>query len=211
MSERVLSTDLDGVIIERRHPFQLRALVLFLTRGSAIYQPPLQIPEVDRSVCDGPLNLLELALYLIHKGCRVRIGVQECLAEVRREKDIFVNTGRPNKRPWVDLTSRTLANGQVLAYFEGFFFKPPEVRALLSKAAAIAELRRRYQEVTHVDDNPADVLPLAKLFPDVNFVIFQDLTSGILFSRVGMGQYPNVRRVATLREGVTKFLGTSFR
>ena len=211
MKELVFSTDLDGVIIKRLHPLQLRALAHFLARGSAIYQPPSQIPEIDRSVHNGPLSLFERILYQIHKGRRVLPGVRQCLDSMMEEADIVANTGRPNKKLWIDLTLETLRNSGVLECFKDFFFTPREIEALLSKAAAIDQLQNKYQEVIHIDDNPADVLPLAKLFPDVRFIIVQDLTAGILFSRVEMGEYPNVQRVATLRAGITNLCETPFR
>lgn len=201
MSERVASIDLDGVIIER-HPIQLRALVRFLIRSGVIYKSPGQIPVVDRQVNNGPLSSLELVVYLIHKGRKVVIGARECLLATISDCDIVGNTGRPNKKAWIELTQKTLEAGGVLDCFQNIYFTPRGVKALLSKGAALVELQRQYEHITHLDDNPADVLPLAKLFPDVQFVIVQDLTTGVLFSKVEQEQYPNVRRVATLREGI---------
>lgn len=93
----------------------------------------------------------------------------------------------------------TLLHG-IRDYIEGIFLTPPGTRGLVSKIAAVAELRERYDKVTHVDDNPKDALPIAKAFPDVDVAILQDLSTGLLVTMKELQQYPNVRRIVRLRD-----------
>jgi len=195
------SFDLDGVIIARP-PIQVGALREFFLRGGAIYEPPENIPEVHRSTSRGLiLSPIEAISYYFHSKRQVVPGVREFLRSIHADK--FGNTGRPAKGVWVDMTRRTLQAGGIFDQFQEIFFKPPGMRTIISKGAAISELREQYGagHVTHYDDNPADVLGLARVFPDVRFVVVQDLSTGILFSRVEMRYYPNVTRVARLQAG----------
>jgi hypothetical protein len=70
-----------------------------------------------------------------------------------------------------------------------------------------------FTDITHYDDNARTIRRLAGALPDMRFVIVQDLTSGILFSKAEMEQYPNVARIALHKNGTieTVHLGTSFR
>lgn len=196
MRNKAESFDLDGVIIGRPG-IQAKALWEFSRRGNEIYTPPDYIPHVPRNIRGGVIfSPSELISFNAHNGRHVVPGVTEFLE--RRDADIYGNTGRSNKKPWVEMTRNTLRDGEVLAQFQDIFFKPPGTKTIISKGAGIQQLREQYGHVTHYDDNPADVLGLAAYFRDVDFVIVQDWTTGILFSRIEMNNYPNVTRVSKL-------------
>lgn len=203
MEKKAVSLDLDGPLIKRL-PIQAEAAFKRALYGINIYNPPPEIPEVNRLISDQPLSLLErISLIVQSHRCLVPEAV-DFLREVDGQFDVYGNTGRPNKRLWVKITERTLDKDGILCLLKKIFFTPRGTSSLLSKGAAIRELKRGY-EVTHVDDNPATVLSLARVFPDVNFILVEDLTTEILLSGVNLERdYPNVERVRTLREA---FLG----
>jgi hypothetical protein len=117
---------------------------------------------------------------------------------MNRSADIYGNTGRPNKRPWVNMTQDKLLNGNVLALFKYIFFRPKDVSSIQSKGEAIAQLAEHYDHVTHYDVDPWVIFGLAKVFPNVEFKLVQTLSSGLLVSQAEMNRFPNVRRVAQL-------------
>lgn len=199
MKKEAESYDFDGTVISRKPLVgQFGAVRDFLVRGTAIYEPPT-IPDVPRFIQDARVSSPKEAVTLFFHSIRpLKKGVKEFIEN--SDADKYGNTGRSNKKPWVEMTRRTLSRGGILEEFEDVFFKPKGFKTIESKGAAIAQLRKRYENVRHYDDNPADVLGLARVFPDVQFVIVQDLTTGLLLSRTEMSEYPNVQRVAVLSQ-----------
>lgn len=201
--ETALSLDLDGVVCWRP-PFQTKAVRDYFKSGPDIYIPPPFIPviprELRRKIRNEPITrkkeLIDLFLARTHF---VFHGVKKTLLNLD-DVDIYGNTGRPNKKAWVDLTLEKLKRAEILDKFTDILFRPNGYTTMLSKIAGVSELRELYRQVIHVDDNPEDALPIAARFPDVQVVIVQDLTTGLLFSRVEMEKFPNVRRVAVFKD-----------
>jgi hypothetical protein len=204
MSEQATSLDLDGVIFSRP-PIQITAVFGYMLHGNGIYEPVRNLSDMERSVVDEPItSFFEKRSYKTHASRKLAPDAHQFIEQEANERDIYGNTGRRNKKNWVDMTKQTLDDEKVLRFFKDFFFKPKGVRTVESKGAAISQLLKRYKNVKHVDDNPADVLPLAKIFPMVQFFIVQDLTTGLLFSRIEIKEYPNVKRVPRLLSAVLK-------
>lgn len=199
-AEWAISLDLDGVVIWRP-PFQLGAFTKrhIKRRGAAMYAPPTEIPEFERRIKEDRLKPSELLSYLMHAIRPVSVSAREFIEENSPTADIYANTGRVARTPWVDMTKRTLKRGGLNGAFEGYFFKPEGTRTMLSKLEAIDRLSESYEQVTHFDDNPADALPIAARLPNVRVVIVQDLSTGMLYSRDEARRYPNVTRIAKLR------------
>lgn len=202
MNERVvaLSLDLDGVIFPRI-PVQWKALLHYAMKGRAIYQPPKLVGFIDRPPLDDPPGPIERRLLAIHRRRRIPQDVVDTLSNTGGAT-ICGNTGRPNREAWVAMTIEALLRDGALGYFEDIYFRPHGLITVESKAAVVGYLRQRYPRVIHFDDNPADALPIAACFPDVDVIIVQDLTTGLLYSRREAQRYPNVRRVASFRAGV---------
>lgn len=198
--ETAISLDLDGVVIWRP-PVQFGAFVKrhIKRQGATMYTPPEEIPELSREIKDDQLKPSELLSYLMHAIRSVSGSAREFIDEKSVTADIYANTGRAARTPWVNMTMRTLENGGLHGAFADYFFKPDGTRTMLSKLAAVDDLRRKYEKVTHYDDNPADALPIASHFPDVHVVIVEDLSTGILYSRHEAQRYPNVTRIAKLK------------
>ena len=198
-TERAVSLDLDGVVIWRP-PFQLKAFVdrHVKRRGVKIFNPPQSIPVLSQEIKSDHLRKGEVASFLMHSIRKVNSSVPGFL-DNNFYADVYGNTGRVNRTPWVRMTMQTLQRAGVAEEFKDIYFKPEGTKTMLSKLAAINVLRTRYAQVVHYDDNPADALPIAAFFPDVQVVIVQDLTTGLLYSREEAAKYPNVRRVASLK------------
>lgn len=202
MKEWGISLDLDGVVVPRQLPVQAKALWRYLMRGSKMYNSPRNpLPPVPRSVEDGLLGPLELFSYIAHEQRPVPQSVAMAIQEVQNA-DLYGNTGRSNKKPWVEMTKRVLREGGILDYFVTIFFKPEGISTKVSKATAVGNLVKLYHHVIHVDDNPADGLFIASLYPHVQVRIVQDLTTGILFSDYEQRRFPNAKRVATLNQAL---------
>lgn len=72
-----------------------------------------------------------------------------------------------------------------------------------SKLTNIALLKQYYGRVAHVDDNPADALPIAAMFPDVVVRLVKDLSTDFLLSGIYLEKdFPNVKVVSSLREAL---------
>lgn len=201
MPKEAVSLDLDGVVI-RRIPFQWAATRRLLKRPPLDFSPPAQ-SYIDRTVVDERLSLKDRINYLRHSMPATK-EAKRVIPQLAQDVDIFANSGRVNTTAWRDKADRTLAKAGIRDYFKGIYFKQPGTRGVVSKIVAIAELREKYDKVTHVDDNPKDALPIARAFPDVDVVILQDLSTGLLVSMKELQEYPNVRRVSSLAEAFRK-------
>lgn len=198
MPKEAVSLDLDGVVIGRI-PFQWAAASRLLKRPPLDFSPPTEIPTVDRTIANRNLSFKDRINYFRH-SMPVTREAKQVIPQLAQTVDIYANSGRVNTSAWSDKADRTLARAGIRDHFKGIYLKPLGTRGLVSKIAAVRELREMYDKVTHVDDNPLDALPIAKAFPDVEVVILQDLSTGLLVSMRELQEYPNVRRVARLRD-----------
>jgi hypothetical protein len=158
--------------------------------------PPAIVPldrEVDESFHMSPKMWAEFFNKAIHS-----VDSDLWYYLMNRSADIYGNTGRPNKRPWINMTQDKLLDGNVFVLFKHIYFRPKDVSPIQSKGEAIAQLREHYDHVTHYDVDPWVVFGLAKVFPDVSFTLVETLHSGLFVSRAEMNRFPNVRRVAQL-------------
>ena len=143
----------------------------------------------------------EVIDYVVHEAREVPPWVREAIEQVR-DADFYGNTGRSNKKPWVRMTREILRKGGILKRFRRIFFKPDGVSTKVSKAAGVGEIKKRHPKGIHVEDNPEDGLFIAGLYPDVQVLIVQDLTTGVLYSEKETRRFPNAKRVATLKEAL---------
>jgi hypothetical protein len=193
-----VSFDLDGVLIKRPIPAQFAAFKPWS------YNKPLDLNS-DYPICaigkipqNRPLSFIEKAeLQFITK----RSVIPEAAEIIDRiQADIIIgNTGRSNNSRMVNLTTEQLHRGKILNKLDYVNFKPDGMSPDESKYWALRELiGKGYTNIIHYDDNARTVKRLALLLPEVKFVIVQDRTSGILFSRKEMEKYPNVTRISNL-------------
>jgi len=198
MSKEADSLDIDGLLVKRQFPIQSGAIGARRRHGLAIYDRALVFPEITRSVELGEIGSLREAIsFYLHSRRGVRNDVVESLN--LRGTDKFGNTGRSDKKPWVDMTWKQL-NSMGLDGLRDIFFTPRGFKTVESKGAGIQELVKKYDQVTHFDDDPLTTLLLARHFVMVNFVLAGDLSAGYLLKDVNMNDYPNVRWAKRIRD-----------
>ncbi|MDP2632280.1 MAG: hypothetical protein Q8P25_00965 [Candidatus Curtissbacteria bacterium] len=197
MNERALSIDFDGVIFARI-PFQWGAIPRLISKKPLDFSPP-DVPRIERMVAARTLTLKE-KLNLSRHRLPIKEDVADEIPYFSKTMDIYGNTGRLSHFLWTEKTRRALEKAGILKYFENIFYKPDGVETVASKLEAVGRLRETYPQVTHVDDNPRDAIPIALRFPDVQVVILQDRSTGLFVSMNELQQYPNVRRILKIGE-----------
>ena len=205
--KRAVSLDLDGVVFKKNPPIQFEALLRYLVKGKKIYEP-FALPETaDWTVVDQPIKQgWEMMRFKSAALRSLKAGADKFIDKASIDADIFVNTGREAKKAWSDMTRAKLSiAGYRPPQIKDFFFKPEGKWSRESKGLALRELiKRGYNQISHYDDNPEDVLALSKMFPQVKFYIVQDLSTGTLYSRKESKKYKNVYRIATFEPKVKK-------
>lgn len=202
MSERAHSWDLDDTVFSRGSLVRGLGVVKAVIKPSHLKIPSLdQIPELTRQVVDRPIiSPFEMISYSAHSRRQLVPGVREEMEEVAAAgEDNYGNTGRSNKRQWVSMTEATLDQVGLSALLTDVFYTPDGVKTAVSKAAAVRELLKRYDKVTHHEDDPRTAVFIACLFPDVEVVLVEYGSTGRLYSSREVDRYPNIRRSARIR------------
>jgi hypothetical protein len=195
---RAESYDLDGIVIHSAIPFRFDSLSKLFRSDPVHYESPTIVP-VNRDIEETfVLPFKQIFPYLAQSMRSVDRDMWEYLWN--RTADVYGNTGRPNKRPWVEMTKQTLRDGEVLQRFKKIYFRPRDVAPIQSKGAALAELSEIYDDITHIDDDPFVVYGLYPLFPKVHFILVQGLSFGTPVTDEEKRRFPNVERVAQLSE-----------
>ncbi len=205
---RAVSLDLDGVVFRKFPPIQVEALFRYfiLGQGKKIFEPFALPQNADWAIVDRPVNQgWESKRFKAAQKRPLKKGAKQFIDKESQTADVFVNTGREAKKYWYDMTRGKLQSEGVDGRIKDFFFKSEGKKSRESKALAIRELiGRGYTQISHYDDNPEDVLSLAKMFPQVKFYIVQDLSTGTLYSRKESKKYDNVYRIASFEPKVKK-------
>jgi len=202
MSERAHSWDLDDTVFNRGGLVRGLGVVKAVIKPSHLKIPTLdQIPQLTRQVVDQPItNPFEMISFSDHAKRRLIPGVREEMEEVAAAgEDNFGNTGRSNKRQWVGMTEDALDRVGISNLLTDVFYTPDGIKTAVSKAAAIRELLKRYDKVTHHEDDPRTAVFIACLFPDVEVVLVEYGSTGRLYSSREVDRYPNIRRSAKIR------------
>jgi hypothetical protein len=197
MLKEAESYSLDGVVISYSTPFQFSELLKNFRVDPLKYESPPIVP-VDRKVDETyVMSAQDMVNYITQSHRSVSLDTWEYLWN--RTADIHGNTGRENQRPWIDMTERTLNDGNVLTCFKNIYFRPKGLQGIESKGAAILELKKKYLKVTHYDVDPWVIIGLSIVFRDVNFVIIQEPGTGILFTDEVKRRFPNVTGMGPLK------------
>jgi len=196
----VASVDFDGVLFPRI-PAQLDAfrpwtwknpLELPLSRSMAQTNPPIRTE---------PLTKKEQHELESHAKRYVKPEVAEFVHNLPAGLKVG-NTGRSNNLEMVSMTRERLEDGGILNDFSHIRFKPKGMSSDESKYWGMDNLKLLgYEDAVHYDDNALLQKRLAKLFPEMRFVVVQDLSSGVLFSKDDMAKYPNVARIGIRKSG----------
>lgn len=193
--------DFDDTIIEREEATRIMGLVSEIIRPHNI--PNLSLEKIaqlnlNHGRVDGIVRGAKERIALVaHARRKVYPGVREELDRLATEgTDIYGNTGRSHRGPWVDVTEETLHRGGVLGYFKDIAFTPDGVKTAVSKVHRLAQLTQLYDEVEFDEDDPRTVRFVAERLPSVKINWIQYGATGLLVSRQEVEQFPNVRRVA---------------
>lgn len=182
------SFDCDGVLVTT-FPYQAGALRRL---NPNLFQPPIEIPVIKHEVTGGNLRSREIPSFLLHCLKWVPRSTIEAL-DILYSQCLYVNIGRRNTKPWVDLTKRSLARAGILERFQDLYFRPRGVTTAVSKLHGVACLRQQYSQVIHFDDNPLDGVPIAQFFPDVLVVIVRDYSTNRLLKEVNLTRLTNLK------------------
>ena len=104
----------------------------------------------------------------------------------------------------VSVTEIRLEEGGVKYLFDDIKFKPEGMSSDEGKYWRFVVIKKNGGRFRHYDDNAKFIKDMAPLFPDDEFVIVEDLTSGLLFSKKEMDKNPNVTRIAIDKKGKVK-------
>lgn len=198
--EFVASLDFDGFVFGQRFPAQIAAL----TKHKPLIPGEVPVTGADRKVVNHPFTLSDMVELWMHFGRHVRPEAARMVRDIYNAGGIIIgNTGRTSTLPMVTLTQEGLEEAHLNYFFQDIYYKPEWMRSSdESKHWALVDMKSQgYENIFHYDDNARTVRRLAPLHPDVSFVIVQDLTSGILFSRREMKKHPNVARIAIRDRG----------
>ena len=190
------SYSFDGVLFTNSKPFPFDEMIAkFKVNPLAYRAPPItQLNrDVDESWLMSPKQLAELA-------GRAICGVDQEMWYYlwNRKAHVFGNSGRPNKRWWINETENTLWNGFVRPVFKDVFYRPNGVEGIVSKGEALMRLCEMYDEVIHYDADAWVTYGLARALPRVKFVLVQGLSLGTLFDFTLAKEVPNVELIGSL-------------
>lgn len=202
---RVVLLDLDGVVFWRV-PAQKAGL------------PVLGDPKV-REKFYKPVSIKPARKYPIDyrfKPKSIYDGVRHSLAPafpdvVRLIKQaenatFYGGTGRHNTEAMTLATTFSLTWAGVERRFDDIYFRPEGYTTAETKVSALADIRRQWDDdqIEVADDNPADLLPMSRTFPNLRFHLIRDLTTDRLLRGIDLAQdFPNVDINRTLRQALT--------
>ena len=195
------SFDCDGVLVWRI-PFQTDAVKL--KHGSFIV--PDKLPALDRVVDETPVSRWDLN-YRFHAIRRVTKLASRAIIAIS-QGDIYLNTGRENRRAYVDLTDRVLAKGGIRSRFKDLFFGVCELPTALTKIVWLDQLSEQYDLVYHYDDNPRTSLAVEKYFRErggrnnVKSILVKDWSTDFLTRDVNPQDRPNLIVARNILEAV---------
>lgn len=202
--EKAWSLDIDDTLVQRERITRVLGVI-----GQA-YKPhlfppflkPAKIPDMDHRVRNDPLSNKENISFKAHKRRKTTPETVTALqGAVETGIDLYGNTGRSNKKEWVDMTARQMQTERLDKYLKGIFFTPKDIKGELSKAHAIKLLLEKYEEVTHFDDDPRTAYYLARVFqdePKVKIRLVKRQLADRLFSFEELKKFPNLQIVAKI-------------
>lgn len=203
MAERSVahSFDCDGVLVWR---IPLQAAAFKLKRQP--YSIPSELPTLDRNVDETPLSIWEKPNYRWHTIRRVTKQAAWAIIAISQE-DIYLNTGRENRRAYVDLTEASLKRAGIRDRFSDLFFGVKGLSTVISKLVWLDQLSQQYSTVYHYDDNPRTALTIEQYFRErgdrnVKSILVRDWSTGLLTRGIDLKEHPNLVVARDIREAV---------
>lgn len=202
LTDKVLVLDLDGVV-NWRIPAQRAGIPILGHHNPDIYRIPIDTFPANREMYRRPL-LKDIYDAIRHGTVPVFPDVARLLKELKSTV-IYGSTGRRNTYPMVYSTYFSLKMAGILDKFDDIYFKPEGYTTTEGKTAALDDIRRQWDDdqIFVVDDNPDDLLRMAKTFQRIRFILMRDLTTKRLTRGINMEKdFPNVQINETLRSAL---------
>lgn len=193
--KKAISFDIDDTMTERGalarafgalngvfHPYHLPNIVLDAIPDIVRYETPSQ-----------KMNPKEkLSLYF--HGKRIAIPGVRALLLGKKEAgfDIYGNTGRADKKEWIQMTENFYRENGLAALITQTFYTPDGIKTAFSKAAALRELQESYNTIEHWDDDPRTIRTLAEYFPDITLHLIAYPTNHFLYPVQNLTRLQNV-------------------
>lgn len=202
---RVVVLDLDGVV-NWRIPAQKAGIPLIGKHDPRRYTTPVEIYQTQDVDLNGHISFKSVFSGTRHLMAPVFPDVAKLIKGLD-DTTIYGSTGRPNEKPMVYATGHSLEFAGTLDKFDYIYFRPKGYTTTEAKVAALADIRRWWddEQIEVVDDNPGDLLPMARTFPKIRrFNLIRDFTTNRLLKGIDLEKdFPNVKIARTLREALT--------
>jgi len=211
MSERQLvrSFDADDVLIENGSLLRLWGFTKERL-GHGIRQTASleSIPPLIHSPIDKPVSSLREKLQLLahsRMGLKehVREGLTLSISDGENSVNI-VNTGRSNKKRWVQMTKDQFTRLGVDDFFAEYDFTPLGASSIESKLDVVRSLVRDDCEVEHYDDHPRTAIEIADFFPNVTVYLVQNTSTRMVIPMSQLSRRPNLHVVTFISEGISR-------
>ena len=195
------SFDCDGVLVWRI-PVQSEVL---RWNGDRRIILPSELPVLDRTIDETGLRGRDIPTHRFHSVRWVTNRVARAVTSISRG-DIYLNTGRKNRRSYVDSTEQALVKAGIRDRFKDLYFGVKGVSNIMSKIVWLDMLSNNYNTVYHYDDNPKTALTIERFFrersQDVKSVIVRDWSTGFLTRDVNLAAHPNLVIARNIEEAV---------
>jgi phosphoglycolate phosphatase-like HAD superfamily hydrolase len=197
---RAMVFDLDDTLLKRS--FIERNMTLLVERTRP-YQLPLftrkeiALLDINHSPINQPFtNLIEQVAFKLLSERKIFPGATDTIKRLTDQGfDIYINTGRPNKSVWADMTNETLNNSGIKDYFKQIFYTPEGIDTAVSKAHTISLLSQLYgADIEFSDDDIRAAHFVALTFPEIQVNLIQYKLS----RRINLEQFPNIKPSPTI-------------
>lgn len=196
------SFDCDGVLVWR---IPVQSDVLPWNDRRVIL--PSELPVLDRTIEETGLRKRDIPTHRFHS---VRWVTNRAVRAVRSifQGDIYLNTGRKNRRAYVDSTEQALVKAGIRDRFKDLYFGVKGVSNIMSKLALLNMLSKQYDTVYHYDDNPKTSLTVEQFFREqrgrnnVRSIIVSDWSTSFLTRKIDLVKHPNLVIARNIEEAV---------
>lgn len=202
---RVIVLDLDGVV-NWRIPAQKAGVPIIGRHDPTRYFTPIDIRPTEWIDLEGHVTIKGYYDGVRHLAAPVFPDVIKVIKSLE-ETTLYGSTGRHYEKLMVYATYISLNIAGISKSFDNIYFRKQDYTTTEAKVAALADIKRWWddEQIEVVDDNPADLLPMARTFPNIRrFHLIQDWTTKRLLRGVDLVKdFPNVKISRTLREALT--------
>ncbi len=202
LRDKVLVLDLDGVV-NWRVPAQKSGIPFLGYYNPEKYKIPVRVRNITREIND-QFSLKDIYDAIRHLLAPIFPDVARLIKELENTT-IYGSTGRQNTKSMVYATFWSLRMAGIIDKFDDIYFRPTGFTTTESKVAALYDISQQWDQdqILVADDNPGDILPMARVFPNIRFFLIRDLTTSRLLRGVRPEEFPGVQIKPTLRAALS--------